>query len=145
MRLRGECARCKWARTCGARSLYVCCGACGDTLPFPRMGDCASEALGGGRHQPHPAAMYIDCRRGLCAPNSRRKLGGRWKVEARHNGTTVRATHVHVCTRCVSCMCRVGALCCTLLHFAPRRSASLAIRRIHSFIHSLLTHSFIHS
>ena len=54
--------------------------------------DSASESLGGGRRMPHPAALYTYCTKGLCAPSPWRREGGRWKVEARENGTIVHNT-----------------------------------------------------
>ena len=59
---------------------------------FARGDKRASESLGRAQQLLHPAALYTDCTKGLCAqtPGEGKVVGGRWRREEK--GTTVHNT-----------------------------------------------------
>ena len=59
------------------------------------------------------------------------------------NGTTVHDTCACAYTKCVSCMCRVRALCCAVRCVAPRRVLRLAFNSFHFISFHFISFHFI--
>ena len=142
-RVRRECVRAVRAEHALG---VVWCGACGRRpfFFFARGELCASVVPRRGVDTPHPAALYNAVQKGTERRTPRRRVGGRWKVEARQNGTWARASGVcsGVTECCVPCtrrtracaahvplahaVLRCAALCCAALRVTPRRACRVA-------------------
>ena len=111
----------------------VCCGACGDTVPFPRVGSEARLSPLAERSSCYTPLLCTSAvqRDSVRKPPEKRE-GGRWRgggetetarlctqQSAVNAAGTVCGACTVVCARyCVSCMWRVCALCYALLRVA---------------------------